>query len=198
LAIDPSYAPAAAMIGDLCLMAQWVQGWDPGFEAERADAVHLPRQTKRLWRVIETPGRRKSKAAAGMARMAFISGSTSTICTPGFTAGRQWHENFTLGVRLMRRDHVVTLLKQHEPEFRDAGVGALFLFGSVARDEAADTSDIDVFFDLERPQGFTLFDLVALQERMQEILGAKVDLMTRQGMHPRRRPQIEAASVRVF
>jgi hypothetical protein len=111
---------------------------------------------------------------------------------------RQWHENFILGVRLMRRDHVITLLKQHEPEFRDAGVGALFLFGSVARDEAADTSDIDVFFDLERPQGFTLFDLVALQERMQEILGAKVDLMTRQGMHPRRRPQIEAASVRVF
>jgi predicted nucleotidyltransferase len=45
----------------------------------------------------------------------------------------------------MRRDHVVTLLKQHEPEFRDAGVAALFLFGSVARDEAADTSDIDVF-----------------------------------------------------
>jgi predicted nucleotidyltransferase len=39
---------------------------------------------------------------------------------------------------------------------------------------------------------------VALQERMQEILGAKVDLMTRQGIHPRRRPRIEAGAVRVF
>jgi hypothetical protein len=29
----------------------------------------------------------------------------------------------------MKRDQVITLLKQHEPEFRDAGVGALFLFG---------------------------------------------------------------------
>jgi len=90
------------------------------------------------------------------------------------------------------------LLKQHEPEFRDAGVGALFLFGSVARDQAHDASDIDVFFDLARPQGFTLFALVALQQRMQEILGARVDLMTRKGIHPRRRPQIEAAAVQVF
>ncbi len=33
---------------------------------------------------------------------------------------------------------------------------------------------------------------------MQEILGAKVDLMTRKGIHPRRRPRIEAAAVQVF
>ena len=98
----------------------------------------------------------------------------------------------------MKRDQVITRLKQHEPELRDAGVGALFLFGSVARDQTHDASDIDVFFDLARPQGFTLFDLVALQERVQEILGAKVDLMTRQGIHPRRRPRIEADAVRVF
>jgi predicted nucleotidyltransferase len=98
----------------------------------------------------------------------------------------------------MKRDQVITLLKQHEPEFRDAGVGALFLFGSVARDEAHDVSDVDVFFDLARPQGFTLFDLVALQERMQEILGAKVDVMTRSGIHPRRRLRIEADAVQVF
>jgi uncharacterized protein len=98
----------------------------------------------------------------------------------------------------MERDQVINLLRQHEPEFRDAGVGAVFLFGSVARDRAEHTSDIDVFFDLARPQGFTLFDLLALQERMQEILGARVDLMTRNGIHPRRRPRIEADAIRVF
>ncbi len=98
----------------------------------------------------------------------------------------------------MKRDQVITLLKEHEPEFRDAGVGALFLFGSVARDQARDASDVDVFFDLTRPQGFTLFDLLALRERMEEILGAKVDLMTRSGIDPRRRPRIEETAVRVF
>jgi predicted nucleotidyltransferase len=98
----------------------------------------------------------------------------------------------------MKRDQAVALLKQHEPEFRDAGIGALFLFGSVARDEARAASDIDVFFDLARPEGFTLFDLIALQERLQDILGARVDLMTRNGIHPRRRPRVEASAVRVF
>jgi uncharacterized protein len=98
----------------------------------------------------------------------------------------------------MRRDRAITLLKEHEPELRHAGVGALFLFGSVARDQAGDASDIDVFFDPARPRGFTLFDLVALQQRMQEILGTNVDLITRNGIHPRRRPRIEAAAVQVF
>jgi uncharacterized protein len=98
----------------------------------------------------------------------------------------------------MKRDQVITLLRQHQPEFRAVGVGALFVFGSVARDEAREDSDVDVFFDLERPQGFTLFDLLALQERMQDILGANVDLMTRKGIHPRRRVRIEASAVRVF
>jgi predicted nucleotidyltransferase len=98
----------------------------------------------------------------------------------------------------MNRDQVVTLLKQHEPEFRRAGLGALFLFGSVAGNEAIDTSDVDVFFDLDRPQGFTLFTLVEIRERMQDILGTHVDLMTRQGIHPRRRPKIEASAIQVF
>ena len=98
----------------------------------------------------------------------------------------------------MNRDRAIELLKGHEPEFRNAGVGSLFLFGSVARDDADDASDVDLFFDLDRASGFTLFNLAALQSRMQEILGTKVDLMTRRGIHPRRRQRIESDAVRVF
>ncbi|MEO7027432.1 MAG: nucleotidyltransferase domain-containing protein [Caulobacteraceae bacterium] len=98
----------------------------------------------------------------------------------------------------MRREQAVNLLKSHEGEFRRAGLGALFLFGSVARDEAAEDSDVDVFFDLERPEGFTLFRLAAVQARMQDILRAPVDLMSRQGIHPRRRRRIESDAVKVF
>lgn len=98
----------------------------------------------------------------------------------------------------MNRDHVIELLKGHEPELRGAGVGSLFLFGSVARDDASEKSDVDLFFDLDDVRGFTLFDLVGLQQRVQQILGTHVDLMTRGGIHPRRRPRIEASAVRVF
>jgi hypothetical protein len=108
------------------------------------------------------------------------------------------NESGFLGEDEMNRNQAVGLLKLHEREFHEAGIGALYLFGSVARDQANDTSDVDVFLDLERPQGFTLFDLVAIQERMQDILGAKVDVMTRNGIHPRRRGRIEASAVRVF
>ncbi|WP_049974171.1 nucleotidyltransferase family protein [Azospirillum sp. B4] len=81
----------------------------------------------------------------------------------------------------MNRAHAIDLLRQYEPEFRRAGIGALFLFGFVARDEAPDTSDVDVFFDLDRPQGFTLFSLAAEQECLEDILGARVDVMTPRG-----------------
>ena len=98
----------------------------------------------------------------------------------------------------MNRDRAINLLKGHEHEFRDAGIVSLFLFGSVARDDAHENSDVDLFFDLKEVGGFTLFDLIGLQQRMQDILGTKVDLMTRRGIHPRRRERVESSAVRVF
>jgi hypothetical protein len=98
----------------------------------------------------------------------------------------------------MKRGQVIALLKQHEPEFHAAGVSALFLFGSFARDEAHASSDVDAFLELDRRQGFTLFDLVGLWQCMQDILGVTVDLMTRNAIRPRRRPRIEASALQVF
>jgi adenylate cyclase len=43
LAIDPSYAPAAALFGQ-CLTLQWSQGWESGSQIARAEAVRLARQ----------------------------------------------------------------------------------------------------------------------------------------------------------
>ena len=98
----------------------------------------------------------------------------------------------------MRRQQVMTRLREHEPELREAGVSGLYLFGSTARDDARDGSDVDCFFDLSEPRGFTLFSLAALAERLEAILGSRVDLMTRAGIHPRRRARIESEAIRVF
>ncbi|HEY1795521.1 MAG TPA: nucleotidyltransferase family protein [Stellaceae bacterium] len=98
----------------------------------------------------------------------------------------------------MNRERAIELLKGHEREFRDAGIASLFLFGSTAKGNDNEKSDVDLFFDLKRAKGFTLFDLVGLQQQMQDILGIKVDLMTRSGIHPRRRQRIESNAVRVF
>jgi uncharacterized protein len=51
----------------------------------------------------------------------------------------------------MRREDVIARLKEHEAELRRLGVEHLYLFGSTARDEAGDDSDVDLFFD--HPEG---------------------------------------------
>jgi hypothetical protein len=99
---------------------------------------------------------------------------------------------------MITRDHVISVLRQYEPELRGAGIGGLYLFGSVANGDVQNTSDVDLFFDLEREDGFTLFSLLALRDRMQGLLGTQVDLMSRSGIHPRRRSRIESTAVRVF
>lgn len=79
----------------------------------------------------------------------------------------------------MRRDETLAKLTAHREELRAMGVPSLALSGSVARDEARPDSDVDILVELPPTMG--LFDI---QHRLEEILGAKVDLVTREGVHP--------------
>jgi uncharacterized protein len=96
----------------------------------------------------------------------------------------------------MRRDETIELLRRHQSEIAAHGVRALYLFGSTRRDEARSDSDVDLFIDYA--QGFSLLDLVAVQEQIDEILGARADLTTRGGLHPLLRDDILRDSERVF
>jgi predicted nucleotidyltransferase len=97
----------------------------------------------------------------------------------------------------MRRDLAIAKLKEHEVEFKQLGVERLYLFGSTARDEARDDSDVDLFFD--HPEGsLGLFELMDVKEAAQRILGRKADIMTRRSLHRILRPKIEASAEQVF
>jgi predicted nucleotidyltransferase len=61
----------------------------------------------------------------------------------------------------MRRDAALARLRSLEARLRRQGVAALFLFGSVARDDADDQSDIDLAFDLPPDTAFSLFEFEA-------------------------------------
>ncbi len=97
----------------------------------------------------------------------------------------------------MKRAEVINVLKRHEAELRKLGVERLFLFGSVARDAAKESSDIDLFFDHPRGQ-LGLYELMDVKERAQEILGQRTDIMTRASLHPALREKIEESALRVF
>jgi uncharacterized protein len=97
----------------------------------------------------------------------------------------------------MNRDTVITKLRAHETDLHRAGVAQLYLFGSVARQQATPNSDVDLFFDTNNPR-FSLIELVDVQDQVTAILGVQTDVMTRASLHPRLRQRIEAEALRVF
>jgi hypothetical protein len=94
----------------------------------------------------------------------------------------------------MRRAEALRVIAQHERELRELGVRSLSLFGSVARDQAATGSDIDLLVEFERPVGY--FHLFEVQDRLENFLGCKVDLVTPGGLRPELRQGILAEAVR--
>ena len=99
--------------------------------------------------------------------------------------------------RVVKRDLTIAKLKEHEAELRQLGVAHLYLFGSTARDEARDDSDVDLFFD--HPEGsLGLFELMDIKDAAERILGQKTDIMTRRSLHRILRPKIEASAHQVF
>jgi predicted nucleotidyltransferase len=75
-------------------------------------------------------------------------------------------------------------------ELARLGVARLMVFGSVARGEAGPDSDVDVLVDFDRPVG--LFAFAGLKRRLEEIVGRRVDLVTRGGLRPELRSAILA------
>jgi predicted nucleotidyltransferase len=81
---------------------------------------------------------------------------------------------------------------------RALGATALYLFGSVARDESGDESDIDLFVDYNEASRFSLVELVGIKQLLERRLGVPVDLTTRDSLDPLLRERIEASAERVF
>ena len=97
----------------------------------------------------------------------------------------------------MTREGALHRLQAASPRLKAAGVGALYLFGSTARGEAGPSSDVDLFFDPAHNR-LSLFDVMNVRDIAQERVGIKVDLCTRNSLHPALRADIEAEAVRVF
>ena len=95
----------------------------------------------------------------------------------------------------MKRDDVLRILAAHHDDFAAMGVRELAIFGSVARDEAAADSDVDVLVDSLPGTKLSYFRLFDLQERLEELLDAKVDLVTMGGLRRELRAGILAEAI---
>jgi len=96
----------------------------------------------------------------------------------------------------MKRDDVLIKLKEQRQELTERyGVASLFLFGSVARDEARPGSDIDLLVEFEQPIG--LFQFIELQQGLEALLGCKVDLGTKRSLKAQFKDQVFQEAIRV-
>lgn len=94
------------------------------------------------------------------------------------------------------RRQVIDLLSQHKLEWQWLyGIQELTLFGSLARNEANPGSDVDLCVTLEPPNPFLL---VHFQQAVQQLLGVRVDLVTRwPGMNPALKQEIERDAISI-
>jgi uncharacterized protein len=100
----------------------------------------------------------------------------------------------------MRRDEVIAKLKETEPDLRDFGVAALYLFGSHARDEAESGSDVDVFVDPAPGHEFGFLPFMDAYQTIQKAFGEGVEIgySTRAGLSPYILRDVEREAVRIF
>ena len=80
-------------------------------------------------------------------------------------------------------EELLAFLQSKKADFRqEFKIQKLGIFGSCARGTAADTSDIDIVVELEKPD---LYYLIGIKQAVEEVFGSKVDVV-------RLRPQMNS------
>lgn len=97
---------------------------------------------------------------------------------------------------IMKRDDVLKILKkQNESLSKQYRINALFLFGSFARDEARPESDVDLLVEFDQTPG--LFEFIELQQKLEVLLGCKVDLGTKRSLKQQIKEEVLQEAIRV-
>ena|GEM_PF-48279 len=96
----------------------------------------------------------------------------------------------------LRRDEVLAVLRHHKAELAERyGVISLGVFGSVARDEAKEDSDVDIVIQMSKPD---LFLMVHIKELLEEALNCPVDIIRyRERLNPRFKQSIDVEAIYV-
>ena len=88
------------------------------------------------------------------------------------------------------RDDILSVLKVCKPELeKQFKVQSIAMFGSWARGDQQPESDVDILVEVDPSIGL---NFVSLAERLQEVLGVPVDLVSRRAVKPRNWKFIES------
>jgi predicted nucleotidyltransferase len=109
----------------------------------------------------------------------------------------EMRENRGAGL-IMNRDEVFAKLKAHEAELKAAGIVRLAVFGSVARGENSEQSDVDLLAEFDKTRRYTLLTMGRLENRLADLLGTKVDLSSPEWLNDTVSDQAQREAVIAF
>jgi predicted nucleotidyltransferase len=87
-----------------------------------------------------------------------------------------------------KRQQVLEIAQGH-------GARNVRLFGSVARGETTETSDLDLLIEMEA--GRNLLDVIAIKQDLEALLGCKVDVVTEAAISPYLKESVLREAVRL-
>src|SRR5215210_6026553 len=98
----------------------------------------------------------------------------------------------------MSRDAIIAKLRETAPALRAEGVTKLAIFGSRARGDARDDSDLDVLIDVDPDANFSLLNLVGIEHIVENATGLKAQASMRRSFNPRLAERIADDITEVF
>lgn len=103
---------------------------------------------------------------------------------------------YFIGMKIMNKQEIIEKLGKYKSKFQEQyGILSIGIFGSVARGQNTDTSDIDIFVETEVPNPFIL---VQVKEDLEELFKTKIDIVRkRNNMNPILKSRIESEGVYV-
>lgn len=95
----------------------------------------------------------------------------------------------------MDQKQVVKRIQANQARLSELGVASLSLFGSVARGDSTEDSDIDLLVGFDGRASFDRY--MDLKLFLEDLLGRRVDLVTEQALRKEIRAQVEQDLLRV-
>lgn len=86
-------------------------------------------------------------------------------------------------------EHILLILRKHKPELqRKYPISSLAVFGSYARGDATEKSDIDIAVEINGPMGMNFIEMA---DEIEDLLGKKTDVVSKRSIKPQYLPYVE-------
>ena len=98
----------------------------------------------------------------------------------------------------MNREEIIAKLRETAPALKAEGVTKLAIFGSRARGDAREDSDLDVLIEVDEDELFSLLDLISVQHIIEDATGLQTQAEVRDSITPRFASRIADDLIEVF